>query len=48
MEVRLQFAQVLFEADFEENDRRETVMRFLEEALHLENRTNVNLAELRT
>jgi hypothetical protein len=34
--------QVLFEADFEENDRQETAMKFLEEALRLENPTNVN------
>jgi hypothetical protein len=47
MEARQQFAQALNKPDFEENNRWETVMEFLEDALPLENATNVNLAELR-
>jgi hypothetical protein len=39
MEDRMQFAQVLFEADFEQNDRQETIVKFLEETLRLENTT---------
>jgi hypothetical protein len=48
MEARQKFAQVLFEAAFEESDWQETVMKFLDEALRHRSPTNVNLAELRT
>jgi hypothetical protein len=37
MEACQQFAQALNEADCEKNNRQETVMKFLGEALRLEN-----------